>query len=73
MIARDPGGLLFTYWEGRGFAVNPVATAGRWQGLNEALTPEALADALIPSAWGGAAVRGASCCGSTTTYPTSPG
>ena len=48
MIARDPGGVLSTYWEGRGFAVNPVATAGRWQGLNEGLTPEALADALIP-------------------------
>ena len=48
VIARDPGGVLSTYWEGRGFAVNPVATAGRWQGLNEGLTPEALADALIP-------------------------
>ena len=47
-IIRDPDGVLSTYWEGRGFAVNPVATAGRWQGLNENLTPEALAEALLP-------------------------
>lgn len=47
-IIRDPDGVLSTYWEGRGFAVNPVATAGRWQGLNESLAPEALAEALLP-------------------------
>jgi deazaflavin-dependent oxidoreductase (nitroreductase family) len=48
IVALDPGGIVSTYWEGRGFAVNPVATAGRWQGLNDALTSEALADALLP-------------------------
>jgi hypothetical protein len=47
-IIRDPDGVLSTYWEGRGFAVNPVATAGRWQGLNESLAPEVLAEALLP-------------------------
>lgn len=48
VIVRDPEGVLHTYWEGRGFAVNPVATTGRWQGLNAGLPPEALADALLP-------------------------
>ena len=48
VLARDTGGVLSTYWEGRGFGVNPVATAGRWQGLNDALTPEALAGELLP-------------------------
>lgn len=47
-IVRDPGGVLSTYWEGRGFAINPVATAGRWQDLNGDLAPEALAAALLP-------------------------
>lgn len=47
-IIRDPDGVLSTYWEGRGFAVNPVATAGRWQSLNEGLSPEGLASALLP-------------------------
>ena len=48
VILADFQGILSTYWAGRGFAVNPVATAGRWQGLNDALTPEALAGELLP-------------------------
>ena len=51
-------GSSSTYWEGRGFAVNPVATAGRWQGLNDGVTPEDLADALLPSTWPSSATAG---------------
>ena len=47
---RDPTGVLSTYWKGRGLAVNPVATSGRWQGLNDDLTLVQLADALLPFA-----------------------
>ena len=50
IIVRDPTGVLSTYWEGRGLAVNPVATTGRWQDLNAGLSPEKLADALMPFA-----------------------
>ena len=46
-IIRDGDGILSTYWENRGFAVNPVATAGRWQDLNADLSPERLAAALL--------------------------
>ena len=45
-----PRGCCSTYWEGRGLAVNPVATTGRWQDLNAGLTPEQLAEALLPFA-----------------------
>ena len=48
VIARLPDGILATYWGGRGFAINPVATAGRWQDLNVHVSPEALAGALLP-------------------------
>jgi hypothetical protein len=48
IVVGDPDGIISTYWEGRGFAVNPVATAGRWHGLNDKLTPEELAEALLP-------------------------
>lgn len=48
VIARTPDGILATYWGRRGFAVNPVATAGRWQDLNAHVSPEALATALLP-------------------------
>lgn len=48
VIARLPDGILATYWGGRGFAINPVATAGRWQDLNVHVSPEALATALLP-------------------------
>ena len=50
IIVRDPTGVLSTYWTGRGLAVNPVATSGRWQGLNNDLSPVQLADALLPFA-----------------------
>jgi len=48
VILLDFEGVLSTYWAGRGFAVNPVATAGRWQELNRSYTPEQLAEALLP-------------------------
>ncbi len=48
IVVADPDGIISTYWEGRGFAINPVATAGRWHGLNARLTPEELAEALLP-------------------------
>ena len=50
IIVRDPSGVLSTYWSGRGLAVNPVATTGRWQGLNKDLSLVRLADALLPFA-----------------------
>lgn len=50
VIVRDPTGVLFTYWTGRGLALNPVATTGRWQGLNDDLSGVQLADALLPFA-----------------------
>jgi hypothetical protein len=50
IIVRDHAGILSTYWEGRGLAVNPVATTGRWQDLNAGLSPEELAAALLPFA-----------------------
>ena len=50
IIVRDPTGVLSTYWNGRGLAVNPVATSGRWQGLNDDLSGVQLADALLPFA-----------------------
>lgn len=50
IVVRDHTGILLTYWEGRGLAVNPVATTGRWQDLNAGLKPEQLAEALLPFA-----------------------
>lgn len=50
IIVRDPTGVLSTYWDRRGLAVNPVATSGRWQGLNTDLSLVQLADALLPFA-----------------------
>ena len=47
VILLDFEGVLSTYWAGRGFAVNPVATAGRWQELNRSYAPEQLAEALL--------------------------
>ncbi len=47
VILLDFEGILSTYWAGRGFAVNPVATAGRWQELNRSYAPEQLAEALL--------------------------
>ena len=47
VLLRDPDGVILTYREGHGFAVNPVATTGRWQGLNDDVPPEALARTLL--------------------------
>lgn len=50
VVVRDPDGIISTYWEGRGFAVNPVATAGRWYKLNADLDTVGLARVLLPYA-----------------------
>ncbi|MFN8110706.1 MAG: D-glucuronyl C5-epimerase family protein [Thermoleophilia bacterium] len=47
MVMRAPDGLLLTYREGEGFVVNPVATAGRWRGLNNDVSATDLASALL--------------------------
>lgn len=48
VVVRAPNGVLATYFEGHGFSVNPVATTGRWLGLNRSVSPEKLADAMVP-------------------------
>ncbi|MCB0882498.1 MAG: hypothetical protein KDC33_09840, partial [Thermoleophilia bacterium] len=48
VILRDPDGVILTYRDGHGFMVNPVATAGRWRGLNDGLSRARLADVLLP-------------------------
>lgn len=48
VIARDPDGVILTYKRGHGFMVNPVATIGRWRGLNELWTPAQLAGSVLP-------------------------
>ena len=47
VVVRDPDGRVYTYRAGRGFALNPVATTGRWQGINIEVPAPRLADALI--------------------------
>ncbi|HEX2506857.1 MAG TPA: D-glucuronyl C5-epimerase family protein [Miltoncostaeaceae bacterium] len=47
VLLRDPDGVILTYRRGQGFAVNPVATTGRWGGLNDDVPPEALAATLL--------------------------
>ena len=47
VLLRDPDGVILTYRGGQGFAVNPVATTGRWRGLNDDVPPEALAATLL--------------------------
>ncbi|MFN8122308.1 MAG: D-glucuronyl C5-epimerase family protein [Thermoleophilia bacterium] len=47
---RDPDGMILTYREGHGFMVNPVATTGRWRGLNDEQSPEQLAEPLLQMA-----------------------
>lgn len=44
---REPDGVLSTYWECRGFGVNPVATTGRWLKLNSDVTDLQLARAML--------------------------
>ncbi len=47
VLLRDEDGVILTYRRGQGFAVNPVATTGRWRGLNDDVPAEALAAALM--------------------------
>ena len=49
-LLRDEDGILLTYRAGQGFAVNPVATTGRWRDLNDDVPSEDLADALLDMA-----------------------
>ena len=46
VLLRDPDGVLLTYRAGQGFVVNPVATTGRWRGLNDDVPAAALAATL---------------------------
>lgn len=48
LTLREEDGVLSSYWEGRGFAVNPVGTTGRWFGLNKDISAVGLAEALLP-------------------------
>ncbi|MGE4031552.1 MAG: D-glucuronyl C5-epimerase family protein [Thermoleophilia bacterium] len=48
VLLADPDGVILTYRAGQGFAVNPVATTGRWRDLNADVPPQALAEALLP-------------------------
>lgn len=48
LTVRDPSGILSTYWPCRGFAVNHVATLGRWLGMNADVGDVRLARALVP-------------------------
>ena len=48
VIARDPDGVILTYKRGHGFMVNPVATIGRWRGLNELWSAGQLSDSVLP-------------------------
>ena len=56
VLVRDPDGFIYSYAPGRGFALNPVATAGRWQRLNEGFTNVQLATTLL--SLGVAEIRG---------------
>ncbi len=47
VIARDPDGVILTYKRGHGFMVNPVATIGRWRGLNELWSAPQLAESVL--------------------------
>ena len=47
VLLRDEDGIILTYRAGQGFVVNPVATTGRWRGLNADVPAPALAEALL--------------------------
>ena len=49
-LLRDEDGILLTYRAGQGFAVNPVATTGRWRDLNDDVPSTRLAEALLEMA-----------------------
>jgi hypothetical protein len=48
LVLRDPDGVLLTYRAGQAFSVNPVATIGRWNHLNDDVPATDLAAALLP-------------------------
>jgi hypothetical protein len=50
VLLRDADGVILTYRRGHGFAVNPVATTGRWRGLNDDVPADALGAALLEMA-----------------------
>lgn len=50
VILRLPSGILANYRPEHGFIVNPVATTGRWQHLNDDVPAAGLARALRPLA-----------------------
>jgi D-glucuronyl C5-epimerase C-terminus len=50
VLLRDADGVLLTYRRGQGFAVNPVATTGRWRGLNDDVPADDLGAALLAMA-----------------------
>ncbi|MBI2684496.1 MAG: hypothetical protein HYX33_03760 [Actinobacteria bacterium] len=47
VVLRDSDGVLLTYREYHGFMVNPVATFGRWRGLNRAVPNATLARTML--------------------------
>jgi hypothetical protein len=47
VLLRDEDGVILTYRAGQGFVVNPVATTGRWRGLNDDVPAPALAEGLL--------------------------
>ncbi len=47
VLLRDEDGIILTYRAGQGFIVNPVATTGRWRGLNDDVPAVRLAETLV--------------------------
>jgi hypothetical protein len=47
VVLRDPDGVISTYREFHGFMVNPVATIGRWRGLNKNVSNPRLARTML--------------------------
>ena len=47
VVLRDSDGVLLTYREFHGFMVNPVATFGRWRGLNRDIPNATLARTML--------------------------
>ena len=72
VLLRDEDGVILTYRRGQGFAVNPVATTGRWGGLNDDIPAGALAAALMEMGVERVAGDRRFVAWSTTTSPTTP-
>ncbi len=47
VLLRDEDGVILTYRPGGGFVVNPVATTGRWRGLNDEVPAPTLGMSLL--------------------------